>query len=292
MIGRSLTFLISIPSESVYRKYHKAFSNDAHNGAGHVLTQTDENREMELFKTRSDTKSTAVGVVLVSLYGVLALLPMSGFIGAAGLSSILSFAICVAPLMGIILGPWRGFGFGLIAGIVATIISLPIGGGVYLIIPTTIFGPAIAALFTGLSLRKKTNIHGISLPGPLLAAGYFIIIIILYEIAKFNAWWFMTPYMLAMIVTIALQTKNFEFNPKRSYFQLVPLSFIGAMLDHSMMAMGSVYLLDLPADVFGFVIFPVMIVERVIATLLGALLAYIIIQLFGDEILLRVTSEN
>jgi hypothetical protein len=248
------------------------------------LIEKDDNPEMKLFETTSDTKKIAVGVILVALYGVLALLPMSGFIGAAGFSSILSFAICVAPLIGIILGPWRGFGFGLIAGVVATIISLPIGGGVYLIIPTTIFGPAIAALFTGLSLKQKTTINGINIPGPLFAAVYLIIVIILYEIFKFNAWWFMTPYMLAVIVTIILQAKNFEFDPKQGYLQLVPLSFLGAMLDHSMMAMGSVYLLDLPADMFGFVIFPVMIIERIIATLLGALLAYIVLQLFGDEV--------
>jgi hypothetical protein len=239
---------------------------------------------MELFEATSDTKKTAVGVILVALYGVLALLPMSGFIGAAGLSSILSFSICVAPLIGIILGPWRGFGFGLIAGIVATIISLPIGGGVYLIIPTTILGPAIAALFTGFSLKQRTPIGKFHIPGPLFAAIYLVIIIILYEIFKFAAWWFMAPYMLAVVIALVLQIRKFVFDPKRSYLQLIPLSFIGAMSDHSMMAMGSVYILDLPAEVFGFAIFPAMIIERIIATLLGALLAYIILQLFGNEV--------
>jgi hypothetical protein len=248
------------------------------------LPEENDNHEMELFEVRSDTKKIAVGVILVALYGVLALLPMSGFIGAAGLSSILSFSICVAPLIGIILGPWRGFGFGLIAGIVAAIISLPIGGGVYLIIPTTILGPAIAALFTGLSLKQRTLVGEFYIPGPLFAAIYLIIIIILYEIFKFAAWWFMTPYMLAIVATLTLQIRKFEFDPKRGYLQLIPLSFIGAMLDHSMMVMGSVYILDLPAEVFGFAIFPAMIVERIIATLLGGLLAYIVLQLFGDEV--------
>ena len=239
---------------------------------------------MELFGTSSQTKKIAVGVILIALYAVLALLPMSGFIGTAGLSSILSFAICVAPIIGIIMGPWKGFVFGLIAGIIATIVSLPFGGGVYLIIPTTIMGPAVAALFTGLSLKRVTKVANTSIPGPLFTAIYLAIVIALYEIVVYEAWWFMLPYMLAAIVAAVFQIKRFEFNPSRSYLQLIPFTFLGAMLDHSMMAMGSVYILQIPAAVFGFVIFPVMIVERIIATLLGALLGFIILKIFGEEI--------
>jgi hypothetical protein len=239
---------------------------------------------MVLIGASSDTKKTSVGIILVALYAVLTLLPMSGFIGATGLSSILSFAICVAPIIGILLGPWRGFGFGLTAGIIGTIISLPIGGGVFLIIPTTIFGPAVAALFTGLCLRRTIKVASYNIPGPLVTALYLLIIIILYEIMKYEAWWFMTPYMLAVIIALTLQIKKFEFNPRQSYLQLLPLTFIGAMLDHSMMAMGSVYLLDLPAALFGIGIFPVMIIERIIAALVGALLGYLILKFFGDEI--------
>ncbi len=240
---------------------------------------------MELFGTSSETQKVAVGVILIALYAILALLPMSGFIGGAGLSSILSFAICVAPLMGIILGPWRGFGFGLIAGIVATMVSLPIiGGGVYLIIPTTILGPAVAALFTGLTLKRTIKVRGLAIPGPMVTTLYLIIIIALYEIVVYEAWWFMLPYMLAAIVSLVFQIKKFEFDAKRSYLQLIPFTFLGAMLDHSMMAMGSVYLLQIPAAVFGFGIFPAMLVERTIATLLGALLGFVILKVFGEEI--------
>ncbi|MHA2152569.1 MAG: hypothetical protein ACXAAQ_11350 [Candidatus Thorarchaeota archaeon] len=235
-----------------------------------------ESQDMELFGTSSETKKIAVGVILIALYAILALLPMSGFIGAAGLSSILSFAICVAPILGIILGPWRGFGFGFIAGIVATMVSLPFGGGVYLIIWPTIFGPAVAALFTGLALKRTTKAGSVSIPGPILTTLYLIVVIVLYEVVFYEAWWFMLPYMLAAVVSLVFQIKKFEFDPSRSYLQLIPFTFLGAMLDHSMMAMGSVFLLPIPAAVFGFVIFPVMLVERTIATLIGALLGFII----------------
>ncbi|MHA1864139.1 MAG: hypothetical protein ACTSWA_10260 [Candidatus Thorarchaeota archaeon] len=248
------------------------------------MTEENDNQAMELFGTSSETKKIAVGVILIALYAILALLPMSGFIGAAGLSSILSFAICVAPLMGIILGPWRGFGFGAIAGIVATMVSLPFGGGVYLIIPTTILGPAVAALFTGLALKRTTNLSGFRIPGPIITAVYLIAVIVLYEIVVYEAWWFMLPYTLAVVVTIFFQVKNFVFDPNRTYLQLIPLTFLGAMLDHSMMALGSVYLLQIPAGVFGYAIFPAMLVERIIATFLGALLGFVILKVFGEEI--------
>ncbi len=239
---------------------------------------------MELIGAPGETKRTSVGIVLVALYAILALLPMSGFIGAAGFSSILSFAICVAPLIGIILGPWRGFGFGLIAGIAATAVSLPIGGGVYLIIPTTIMGPAVAALFTGLSLRRSTEVGGFRIPGPIFTAVYLIVIICFYEIRVYDAWWFMLPYVLALIVAFILQVRKFDFDPNRSYVQLIPLTFMGAMIDHSMMAMGSVYLLEIPAVVFGFGIFPAMVIERTIATLVGSLLGFVVLKLIGNEV--------
>ena len=239
---------------------------------------------MELVGTPSETKKTSIGIVLVALYAVLALLPMSGFIGAAGFSSLLSFAICVAPLIGIILGPWRGFGFGLIAGIVATVVSVPIGGGVYFIIPTTIVGPAVAALFTGLSLKRSTEVDGYRIPGSILTAVYLIIIIFLYETRVYDAWWFMLPYMLALIVALILQVKKLDFDPNQSYVQLIPLIFLGAMIDHSMMAMGSVYLLGIPAVVFGFAIFPAMVIERTIATLVGSLLGFVVLKLIGNEV--------
>ena len=253
-------------------------------GVAYQLIEDKDSQDMELFGTSSETKKIAVGVILIALYAILALLPMSGFIGAAGLSSILSFAICVAPLMGIILGPWRGFGFGAIAGIVATMVSLPFGGGVYLLIPTTILGPAVAALFTGLALKRTTKLSRFSIPGPILTAVYLIIVIVFFEILVFEAWWFMLPYMLAVVVTIFFQVKNFKFDPSRTYLQLIPLTFLGAMLDHSMMAIGSVILLQIPAGVFGFVIFPAMLVERTIATFLGALLGFLILKIFGEEI--------
>ena len=118
----------------------------------------------------------------------------------------------------------------------------------------------------------------------------FIKPIHLFEIFKYEVWWFMLPYMLAAVIALVLQFKNITFDPNRTgyhkYLQLIPFTFVGAMLDHSMMAMGSVFLLDLPPVVgFSFaLIFPLMILERVVATILAALVGFIILRYFGNEI--------
>jgi len=247
---------------------------------------------MDLIEPKGETRKVAVGVILVALYAILAILPMSTFIGAGGVTSALSFAVCIAPLLGLILGSVRGFAYGFLAGVLGTFVLLPFGGGVFLFLPPTILGPAIAGLFTGLLLKGETKI------GPLLTAGYLLVIIILFEIFKYGAWWFMLPYMLAAVIALILQFKDIQFDMNRTgivkYLQLIPFTFIGAMLDHSMMAMGSVFLLDLP-PIIGFsfaLIFPLMIIERTVATLLAALVGFIIFRYFGDILGLGVNRET
>ena len=247
---------------------------------------------MDLIEPKGETRMIAVGVILVTLYVILSVLPISAFIGAGGVTSALSFAVCIAPLLGLILGSVRGFAYGFLAGVLGTFVLLPFGGGVFLFLPTTILGPAVAGLFTGLLLKGETKI------GPLLTAGYLLVIIILFEIFKYEAWWFMLPYMLAAMIALILQFKDIRFDMNRTgiakYLQLIPFTFIGAMLDHSMMAMGSVFLLDLP-PIIGFsfaLIFPLMIIERTVATLLAAIAGFVIYRYFGDILALGVNRET
>ena len=237
-----------------------------------------DDQEMELLEISSETKRVAVGVILAALYAVLAVLPLSAFIGAA---SIISFAICIAPIFGIVLGPVRGFAFGLIGAILATILLMVMPANLYLVIPTIILGPAIAGLFTGLMVHRKTKF------GPLITALYFAVIIILFLIPRPSAWIFMTPYILALVVALALQFVGVGFDLTKvgatKYLQILPYTFVGAMLDHSMMAMGSVYILQLEAGLF-IGIFPLMIVERAIATVLGAIVAWVVLTVLQGEL--------
>jgi len=252
------------------------------------MNESDTKQDMVLIKGRSDTIRIVVGVVFAALYAVLALLPMSGFVGVGGITSVLSFAVIIAPLFGLMLGPTRGFVFGLIAGILAYMVTLPFGTSVYIWLPLTILGPAVAGLFTGLAMKKITKIRGVRLPGPILTALFLAAIIVLYEIPNYSAWWFMTPYMLAVISVLLLQVRSIEFDPDRQgslrYLQLLPYTFIGAMLDHSVMAMGSVYLLALEPVVFGYIIFPLMLLERGLAAIVGAMIASVVLGAFRNEV--------
>ncbi len=240
-----------------------------------------EEEHMTLLPTNSNTKILVVGVMLAAVYAVGNLIAISGFIGASGVVASISLAIVIAPLFGILLGPYRGGMFGLIAGFLGAYISTFVAG-VSLVVPTVILGPAISGVLTGLCMRRKSY----RLPGPLLTAIYLSVIIVLYLIPNASAWWFILPYALAVVVSLALQLTDIRFNPSSQglveYAQLIPLTFIGTITDFSMMTMGAVYILNIPAIVFGTIIFPAMLIERTIATIGSAIVASLVLIAFQD----------
>jgi hypothetical protein len=242
--------------------------------------------ELESFKSTSLSKITAVGAILSAVYAIAVLLPMSQFIGT-GSGSILSFAICIAPLFGLVLGPRYGFAFGGIAGILATIVSIQFGA-LYLLVPTIIIGPALSGLLTGLCLQPATSFRGIEVPGPMIAAAYLLIVILLYLLPLYEAWWFILPYALAALVAVVLQVSKFRFDSTASFsripLQILPLTLIGSFADFSMMTLGSVYLLGLDAFVFGTLIFPVMLLERIISVIISAIIAGVLFTAFRNEL--------
>ncbi len=231
----------------------------------------------------STTKQYAVGVILAAVYGVSALIPISAFLGSAGPLAQLTLTICIAPLFGILLGPTRGFIFGLIGGVITAFLP-----GVALLVPTVILGPALSGLLTGLCLQPNTQLRSIRIPGPLLTALYLSIIMIFYLIPNYGAWWFMVYYGLAVLVAVSLQFEGFRFDSGKQgykrFLQLIPLALIGTITDFSMMTMGAVYILVIPAEVFGFVVFPFMLVERSTATIISAILATVVLSAFKDAL--------
>ena len=243
--------------------------------------------DMTLFEGSNYTKQIALGMILAAIYAVSVMIPLSGFIAATGVTSSISLTICIAPLFGVLLGPSRGFVFGLIAGVLATFVSAAFGA-LYLIVPTIILGPAIAGLLGGLCLTRTTTIKNIRIPGPTLTAIYFAIVIFLYMIPNASAWWFVTPYMLAAGVAIILQFKEVDVKTKSHgalrYLFIILLAIIGTFGDFSMMTLGAVYILAVPADVFGFIIFPIMLVERIVAVAISAIIMSIVLATFSDQL--------
>ncbi|MHA1973956.1 MAG: hypothetical protein ACTSW1_13240 [Candidatus Hodarchaeales archaeon] len=243
--------------------------------------------DMTLFEGSNYTKQIAIGMILAAVYAVSVMIPMSGFIAATGVASTISFTICIAPLFGVLLGPSKGAVFGMIAGILATFVSTAVGG-LYLFVPTIIFGPAIAGLLGGLCLSRTTEVKGLIVPGPLLTSLYFVLIIVLFLVPNSVAWWFITPYILAAIVALILQFKEIDVKGESTvtlrYLFIIFLAVIGTFADFSMMTLGAVYILAVPAEVFGFVIFPIMLVERTAAVIVSAIVLSIVLKTFKDQL--------
>ena len=230
-----------------------------------------------LFNEQTPTQQIAVGVMLAALYAVSIMIPISGFIAAAGFVSTISLSICIAPLFGVFLGPYRGAAFGLIAGLLATMVSAAFGS-LYLIVPTIIFGPAIAGLLTGFIVEQRNETW--------LATIWFLVVVVLYWAVNFQTWWFVTPYMLAAVVAPIIPISGLRYDMERKgvwrFLQYVPLMLVGTIADFSPMTIGAVYILNIPADIFGFVIFPVMLLERALATIIASVLAFVIASTFQE----------
>jgi len=115
---------------------------------------------------------------------------------------------------------------------------------------------------------------------------YIAVIIVLYLIQNYEAWWFMTYYGAALVVALVLQREPVSFDPNTEgiprYLQLFPLTLIGTITDFSMMTMGAVYILLLPAAAFGFGIFPFMLAERAAATVIAAILIAVVLRAFPE----------
>lgn len=234
--------------------------------------------EMRLAGGSEKTKTIAVGIILAALYCVAALIPVSPFIGPLGFTSSLTMAIFIAPLFGMLLGPFRGFLYGLLGGVIAAFVS-----PLYLLVPTVILGPAVSGLMTGLCLRPVTRIGSMRVPGPTITAVYLLVIIVLYEIPNYEAWWFMVLYVVAAVIAGVLQVSRVQMRPSQtSAWGILPLALVGTITDFSMMTMGAVYLLGIPALVFGAVIFPVMLVERLAATAISAIIAVTVFRVFPE----------
>ncbi len=245
-----------------------------------AIHEEDEIGEMELFDSSDDSKLAAIGIILAALYGVSTLVPISAFLGAVGS---ISLTICIAPLFGILLGPSRGFAFGLVAGILQGFLSVFVFN-ISLAVPTIILGPAVSGLFTGFAMQKRVSTGRFRIPGPTVTACYLFVIILLYLIPNLSAWWFMSLYMVAALTSLGLQILDIQFDWSkrgwRRYLQVLPFTLIGTMTDFSMMTLGAVYILNLPANLFGYVIFPLMLSERVTAIIISSLLSAVVLTTF------------
>ncbi len=247
-----------------------------------LITMTESDLQLE--GGTSESEAMTIGVILASLYAVVALIPLNTLIG---MGSILNLAICIAPIFGVILGGARGFVYGLIAGFLALTLTLGvIGNSIYLAAPPTILGPALAGLLVGFAARPR-SISGKRVLGPALAAIYLTIVIIVFMTYCATGWPFIIPYVFAALTALALQFMHIEFKAERQgvwrYLQFIPFTLIGAFADLSMLTLSAIFLFGFTGEVF-LPIVPVMIVERTFSIVLSSIILYALLLAFGERI--------
>ncbi len=235
--------------------------------------------DLSFFGGRSETVLFAIGTILASLYGLGSLIPISVFLGA---TATISLTLLIAPLFGILLGPWRGSFFGLVGGVIAFLVGG--SGGLYQLIPFLFLAPAVSGLLTGFIAHP--NVNNRKIPSGLITALYLSLIIILYEIVNYEAWWFMIYYAIAVVVALTMQisgkTINFEDIRNNKIIVLVFCAIIGTITDFSLLTMGATYIMGLDAALFGFVIFPAMLIERTAAVIVSTIIAIAVIKAFPE----------
>lgn len=245
--------------------------------AEETIMSSAENIDLTYVEGHQDSVLFAIGAILAALYGLGSLIPFSVFIGGA---ATISLTLLVAPLFGILLGPWRGGFFGLVGGTIAFAVGG--SGGLYQLIPFLFLAPAVSGLLTGLCAHPQQASSRV--PGGFLTAAYLMAIIILYEIVDFDGWWFMSYYFVAVIAAILLQllSSSLDFGELREnkIARLVLLAIVGTITDFSLMTMGAVYIFQIPALTFGFIIFPLMLFERTTAIVASVIIALAIVRAF------------
>jgi len=190
--------------------------------------------------------------VFSALYVVTGLIPISIFIGAP---SFLALNLIITPTMAILLSPIEAFSASLIGGII----------GLYIAPAQAMFGafsimlPVAGATFGSLAFHRGKK-------GSLIAGVFLLSSILAYLIRNHPFPYFISPHIAALgIVALTVLRKMTPLKLK------IPLySYVSTMCEQGMMMIFAVYLLGLPWQIFPSIL-PLMIYERIVGTVGGAL---------------------
>jgi len=198
--------------------------------------------------------------VFSALYAVLSLIPISTFIGAP---SLLTLNLIATPTIAIILNPLEAFFASLFGGMIA----------IYLSPFQAVFGPLTILLpITGSTLGSMA--YHMKKKGTLPATLFLITAILMYLMKNYLFPFFIIPHLIAIFVAIIS-----SFKVKTSKItRVISHSYVTTMCEQGIMMIFAVYLLDLPW--FTFIgILPLMVYERLIGTIGGALLTLSLIKI-------------
>ncbi len=213
------------------------------------------------------SKDITLIALFAALYAATAMIPISTFIGAP---SWLGLNLIITPVIALTLLPQHAFLSALIGGI----ISLMIAPSQAMFGPLTILLPVAGATFGSFVHHSDKDQHLI--PVPFLFAA-----ICVYEF-NINYDPFIWPHFIALVLAMLSVIYRDEMPPTQRLFKLkIPLNaFISTMCEQAMMMIMAVLILQLPSAAF-IGILPLMLYERIAATVGASILAVAVKKVIG-----------
>jgi len=205
---------------------------------------------------RLTSRDVSMIATFSAAYVVLSLVPVSPFIGGP---SILSLNLIIVPLIAILLPPVQAFLTAFMGSLVVFFVFPAALANIFG--PTMLLMPIAGSTVGSVVARAKSKILRT------LALAYYAFMILLFVIRIPQVPYWVIPHTAALVV--ALFARRIA-EPKLKVFAL---AFTATMAEQAcMMVLASWYLM-LPWQVFA-IAFPLMLYERVLATLGGGFLAF------------------
>jgi hypothetical protein len=214
------------------------------------------------------TKSTAFIAMFAALYAVLGYVPLFYIFGAYG--QFMTAALIIAPVIGIILGPVGGVLAVSIGGLVGMAITGNAPMGIFTFLPG-----AFDALCVGLAFRGKWYFSAILFSVFIMA---FAALPSIGE-ARYFVWFHLVALFLLLSPATTLATQYVRtFNAQKLVLGVGIFAFIGVLIDHIVGSfLYQVAITPLAPGVWEAVAF-IYPVERVLATIVAAIIGAAIIR--------------
>jgi len=204
-------------------------------------------------------RASRIGV-FASLYIITSLVPISMFIGAP---SFLALNIIITPTLAMLLSPLDALFASLFGGVIAFYIapSQAMFG------PYTVLLPVTGATFGSLTYHKSRS-------GTFASSLFLAFAISAYLIKNYPFPYFVIPHLVAIVVAIlSLFQKMTPF-----YVKMLLYAYVSTMAEQGMMMIFAVHLLGLPWQLFVGIL-PLMLYERIIATIGATLIILALIRI-------------
>ena len=199
-------------------------------------------------------RASRIGI-FASLYAVTSFLPISMFIGAP---SFLALNIIITPAIAILLPPLEALFTALFGGIIAFYVA-PMQA---MFGPYTILLPLSGATFGSLTYHKAKV-------GAFTSSIFLAFAISAYLIRNYPFPYFVIPHLIAIIVAVVSGCK--KMTPP--HLKIPLCAYVSTMTEQGMMMIFAVHLLGLTWQLFVGIL-PLMIYERIVATISGSLLIF------------------